>query len=91
MTPLRPTGGIQAPETVPEGSTGPVTIKAPNTKRVIITNINSGEEIERDVTSAGTAQFELPPNWVDGDVITIVDKDDPTRSASVEVSPASTS
>lgn len=83
-------GDITAPDSVAEGSQAPIEITAPaGTSQVIVTVIGGSTQFVVDIDDDGKAQFELPPDAVSGTSITIIDVDDFSRSAQVDVDPAS--
>lgn len=81
--------GIDAPATVPEGTTSSISVSASRSSKVLISNPRTGEVIERPVDANGDAQFELLPGWVSGDTLTVVDADDPLKNTLISITPAS--
>ena len=79
--------GIEAPESVPEGSTGPIEISAPGSTEVRISVASTGEVFDVPVV-AGTALFELPAGATSGSIVIVTDRHDPTNAAAINVVPA---
>lgn len=71
--------GIDAPDSVPEGTTGPIEVLAPGAKSVRITIPATGDSFDVPV-SGGAARFELPAGLTSGTAVIVTDSDDPTSS-----------
>ena len=81
--------GIDAPDSVEAGSTTPVEVSVDSgSGKLLIGVVGRDVLIEVDVDEDGKAQFEVPAEAADGDVIIVLDANDLTKSAEIAVVPA---
>ena len=80
--------GLTAPETVPEGSTGPIEVRAADSSSITVSYGTAGEEFEVPVVD-GVARFELPPGVLSGESLLIFDTDNLDKNTGILITPAS--
>lgn len=80
--------GLTAPETVEEGSTGSIEVRAADSSCVTVSVGSTGEEFDVPVVD-GVARFELPAGVSAGDSLFIFDTNDFDRSTGILVTPGS--
>jgi hypothetical protein len=77
--------GIEAPDTVEEGSTSTIEIHCPGSTSILIVDSGSGESVTVTVGADNKARFEPFPGSRTGSTLMIVDQDDPDKSAFISV------
>ena len=86
---MTPRVGIDAPASVPAGTTSAIDVAAPGLDRVTVTVVGTGEVIEVKLDAEGNGRFELPTTALAGEALTIRDPSNPSTVVVVPVVPPS--
>jgi hypothetical protein len=77
-------GGIDGPSTVPAGTTE-ITVTAPDSTHVTVTNMNTGDEQTVSVGPDGKAVIPIPAGTPGGTYLVVSDPNDREKAKEIEI------
>jgi hypothetical protein len=77
-------GGIEGPDVVPAGTTE-IQVTSPDSTRLTVVNLNTGEEKTVPVDRDGRATIPVPKNAPGGTFLVVLDPDDRNRTLDIEI------